>query len=69
MTLKTVGVFHVLHHIMSETGQRLKWPMGTSFLSNLVICCNSPIQQYVVSAVEMALFQKPEHQEVIVLAY
>jgi len=43
--------------------------MGTSFLANLVICSNSPIQQYVVSAVEMALFQKPEHQEVIVLAY
>jgi len=67
--LKTAGVFQILHNSMSETVQRLKWPMGTSFLSNLVICSNSPIQQYVVSAVEMALFQKPEHQEVVVLAY
>jgi hypothetical protein len=54
---------------MSETVQRLKWAMDTSFLSNLVICSNSPTQQYVVCAVEMELFQKPEHQEVVVLTF
>lgn len=71
ITLKTVGVFQVLRDIMSETVQRLKWAMGTTFISNLVICSNSPIQQYAVCAVEMALFQQPKHQdqEVVVLAY